>query len=113
MFFKDAARAADMVLQAPKENIKMVNYNVAGRCSPVSAKELEEAIKKHIPDAAITYKPDPAYLAYRANAVKIGYFDDSCARKEWGWKPAYPTVDKVVRAFIEEIRAYPQRYGLS
>ncbi len=41
MYYKDAARAADMVLQAPKENIKMVNYNVAGDPVLVVAKDIE------------------------------------------------------------------------
>jgi threonine 3-dehydrogenase len=109
---KDAARAADMILQAPKENIKMVNYNVAGGASVVSAKEVEQAIKKYIPDAVITYKPNPAVMESMKIASMIKVFDDSYARKEWSWKPVYVTVDQVVSTFIEEMKAHPQRYGM-
>ena len=107
IFFKDAARAADMVLRVPKENIKMVNYNVSGCTSLPSAKEIEQAIKEHIPDAVITYKPDPVIVATFKTYSDIKIFDDSYAQKEWGWKPAYPTISQVVSAFIEEIKAHP------
>ena len=113
IFFKDAARAADMVLHAPKENIKMVNYNVSGDPAFTSANQIELAVKKHIPDAVITYKPDPVVVAnFRANAT-VTTFDDTNARREWGWKPAYPTADSIVSAFIEEMKTHPQRYGLA
>ena len=113
IFFKDAARAADMVLRAPKENITMVNYNVAGDVPPITAKELERAIKRHIPEAAITYKPDPAMMEIFGPFSKIKVWDDSYARKEWDWKPAYPTIDSMVLAFIEEMKAHLDRYGTS
>jgi len=112
IFIRDTARAADMVLQAPKENIKMVNYNVTGSRSVVSAKEVELAIKKHVPGAIITYKPAPAVMAIYKSISAIRVFDDSYAQKEWGWKPACQTIDQMVSAFIEEIKAHPQRYGL-
>jgi threonine 3-dehydrogenase len=113
IFFKDAARAADMVIQAPKENIKMINYNVAGDVPPVTAKDLEQAIKRHIPKAVITYKPDPAMMEIFWPFSKIRVWDDNCARREWGWKPAYPTIDSMVLAFIDEMKAHPDRYGLA
>lgn len=110
MYYKDAARAADMVLQAPKENIQMVNYNVAGVTSIVSAKELEQGIKRHIPDAVITYtsKPRaPHFLSY------VRVWDDTYARKEWGWKPAYLTIDQIVYDFIKEMKSHPECYAIN
>jgi threonine 3-dehydrogenase len=112
IFFRDAARAADMVLHAPREKIKMVNYNVGMDVPPVSAKQLEQAIKRHVPEAVITYKPDPAIMEMFGPFSKIKVWDDSCARREWDWKPDYPTIESMVSAFIEEIRAHPDRYGL-
>jgi threonine 3-dehydrogenase len=107
---RDAARAAYLVLQAPKENIKMVNYNVSGPGPAVSAREIGDAIKKYIPGAAIRYKQGQSdALAHRGHR---GRFDDSYARKEWGWKPEHATVDQIVEAFIKDMRAHPQRYGL-
>ncbi len=111
MFFKDAARAADLVVQAPKENIKMVNYNVGGDTAFTSAKEIELAIRRHIPDAVITYCPDPAFVAQMRGRSHMKSIDDGCARKEWGWMPAYDGIDKIIAAFVEELRAHPRRYG--
>lgn len=110
MFIKDAARAAEMVLQAPKENIKMVNYNIAGVPHPVSPQDIERAIRKFIPDFVITYKPDPAIMKLHQSPATTKIFDDSYAQKEWGWQPSYSTIDHVVSAFIDEMKAHPQRY---
>ncbi|MEE8419010.1 MAG: NAD-dependent epimerase/dehydratase family protein, partial [Dehalococcoidales bacterium] len=41
IYVRDAARAADMVLRAPRENIRMMNYNVAGIPELTRAGELE------------------------------------------------------------------------
>ncbi|MFC1901137.1 NAD-dependent epimerase/dehydratase family protein [Chloroflexota bacterium] len=107
---QDAARAAYGVLHADKESIKMVNYNVTGPNDPVYAKDIEAAIKKIIPEFKVTYPPEQPGPGPRMG--RIGRFDDSCAREEWGWKPEHPTVEQIVEAFIEAMRAHPQRYGL-
>jgi len=44
IYVRDAARAADMVLQASFENIEMANYNVTGIPAVVSTGELETMI---------------------------------------------------------------------
>jgi len=100
LYIKDAVLAADTVAQASSENIKMVNYNVAG--TPViTARELEKAIRKLIPDAVITY-PDKEVPAHILSYIKS--WDDSYARKEWGWKPLYATIDEVVSAYISDFK---------
>jgi nucleoside-diphosphate-sugar epimerase len=51
-----------------------------------SAGELAAEIKKHIPDFTCGFEPD-----YR-QAIADSWprsLDDSAARAEWGWKPAY------------------------
>lgn len=119
IFFKDAARAADIVLQAPKEDIKMMIYNVVGSVSPITPKDVEQSIKRQIPDAHITYKTalDAHIQSYMSQISKkfskIRLWDDSYAQKEWGWKPAYPTVDDMVSAFINEMKAHPDRYDFT
>jgi threonine 3-dehydrogenase len=99
---KDAVRAAHLIMQAPVENIKMINYNVSGCINAISAAEVARAVMKHIPDAEMRFKQDKndenAHKGHRGN------FDDSYARKEWGWKPEHSTVDKIVEYFISEIR---------
>ena len=51
-----------------------------------SAKELENSIKKHIPEFTVSYEPD-----YRQEIADTwpNSIDDSAARNEWGWQPKY------------------------
>jgi nucleoside-diphosphate-sugar epimerase len=111
MYFKDAAICIDLLYQAPKEKIKMVNYNVAGVTPVQTAKELEMTIKKFVPDFQMTYKPDPKVMEFYQN-FHLEVYDDSRAREEWGWKSRYPNFEMVVRDFIEEVRKNPERYGI-
>jgi threonine 3-dehydrogenase len=104
LFVKDAGRAADMVLQAPREKIKMINYNIAGVPVKISAKVLEGEIRKCIPGAAITYKPDPKVMEIQKLHSSIENFDDHYARAEWDWKPEFETVEGVVSAFIHKMK---------
>ena len=104
IYLTDAARAADMVLQAPKEKIKMVNYCVASVPDSVSAKELETILTKRYPKTKVNYNMDPAMRALMGKIGITTRFDDSYARKEWGWNPLYTTaeaiVDKIGRAHV-------------
>lgn len=107
MYFKDAARAIVMLGEAPLENIKMVNYVVAGPAPDPSAKELADLVKSRIPDARIDFKPD---LELQKILDKILLpVDDSIAKKEWGWIPEY-NQERMVDDFLEEMRLHPQRY---
>jgi nucleoside-diphosphate-sugar epimerase len=100
---KDAARAAYQVLEAPKESIRMVNYNVSGPVRTVSAREVAEAIKKFIPEAKITFQKDQNLPG--AHEGHLGRdFDDSYARREWGWQPEHPDVERIVGTFIRDMR---------
>jgi nucleoside-diphosphate-sugar epimerase len=51
-----------------------------------SAGELVAEIKKHIPEFTCEYKPDFRQKIADSWPMSI---DDSVAREEWGWKPAY------------------------
>ena len=110
---RDAARAAYGVLHAPKESIKMVNYNVTGPNDPISAREIEAVIKKYIPGFVVKYPPSQASPSAPRMGMHRGIFDDSYARQEWGWQPEHPTLEQIVEAFIKAMRAHPQRYGLN
>lgn len=111
-YFKDAIRAIEMLFYAPRENIKTVCYNISGVSPAQSAQQLELAIKKLIPDAKITYKPDPVTMEFfHSQTMKV--FDDSRAREEWGYKPIYTNFEKVVEDFIKEVRTNARYYGLA
>jgi len=110
MYFKDAAHAIDLIANAPIETIKTVNYNVAGITPTISAKDIEAVVKRHVPDAKITYVPDPVIMEYY-KTFKIDTFDDSRARQEWGWCPAYPDIDTVLLDFKAELAEHPDWYA--
>jgi len=112
MYFKDAIRATEMLYDAPKEQIKMVCYNISGVSQAETAKELEVAIKKFIPEARTAYKPDPLVMELLESIRNIHVIDDTSARDEWGWEPLYVNFEKLVEDFIQEMRMKPQLYGL-
>ncbi len=109
LYYEDAMRATQMLYDAPKEQIETVCYNVVGVFPSLTAKEVELAIKKFIPEAEFTYKPDPWVMDYYRS---INNFDDSRAREEWGWKPLYADFEKIVADFIKEVRTKPEYYSL-
>ncbi len=110
MYFKDAANAVDAIASAPSDHIKTVNYNVGGITPTTSARDIEQVVRRHVPDAVITYVPDPAIMAYY-KTFTIETFDDSRARKEWGWCPAYPDIDTVLLDFKAELDEHPDWYA--
>jgi len=111
-YFKDAIHATLMLYDAPKEQIKTVSYNISEVSPAPTAKELELTIKKLIPDAKVTYKPDPLVMEfYRNQSMKV--IDDRRAREEWGWKPMYSSLEEIVADFIQEVRTRPKFYGLA
>jgi threonine 3-dehydrogenase len=108
IYVRDAAMAAHRLLEAPKDSIKMVNYNVA----VVSAGELERILTKRYPTTRVTYKVDLSVPALRDRSRILKVFDDSYARKEWGWQPRYSTPEEIIDVFERDIRSHPRRYGL-
>jgi nucleoside-diphosphate-sugar epimerase len=109
IYVTDAARAADMILQAPKDKIKMVNYCVSGIPDALPVNELETALKKRYPKTEITFRASAGGVP--VSAVKK--FDDSYARKEWGWKPLYDTPEAIIEKFEKDLRERPGYFGLA
>jgi nucleoside-diphosphate-sugar epimerase len=85
MAMPDAVQALVGLLDADKERLTQTVYNV-GAFSP-SAGEIASQVRKIYPNAEITYEPDPV----RGKIVDSWPedVDDSAARKDWDWKPAY------------------------
>lgn len=111
IYFRDAARCTNMCYEASKERIKTVNYNISGVTPARTAKELEQVVKKFIPEAKISYKPDSKIMEF-FQTLRMDVIDDSKAREEWNWEPLYPNFEEVVRDFIQEMRQNPKRYGI-
>ena len=110
IYVTDAAKAAVDILDAPKEKIQMMNYNVAGIPPVISARETAAILKKRFPGFKVEYKrsPDP-----RRRVQGMAVFDDSYARREWGWSPVYTTPEGVIERFERDVQEHPRRYGLA
>ncbi len=99
LYYLDAARAAVELAATPTEQVKGISYLVDGPRPTPTAGELAEAVRRHLPDAAITFDPDPKLL--RAGDVRI---DDRYARQEWGWEHRFD-VDDMIVDIIDATRA--------
>ena len=96
----DAARAMIELAAAPKESINTINYLIDGVQPAPSAGEIAEIVKDHIPETRINFQPDPNLLPILEKiAVPI---DDTPARQEWGWEPAYD-YPGIIRDFLDNI----------
>ena len=108
LYFKDAARAIVKLREAPVEDIKTVNYLLAGVTPIATAGELADLVRAKVPGAQVDFKPD---LELQKILDKLLLpLDDSNAQKEWGWKPEYDQ-ERIVDDFLQELRQNPQRYN--
>jgi nucleoside-diphosphate-sugar epimerase len=109
IYVRDAAKAVAMILQAPKDDIAMINYNVAGIQAFITAKELESILKSRFPKTEVTYKSEmqAQSVAYLTRLRPLKAFDDSYARKEWGWKPQYDTPEAIIDIFEQDLKKRP------
>lgn len=111
MYFKDVVQGTEMLYYAPKEKIKTICYNLAAGKQMPTAKDVEMAIKKFVPEAKFTYKPDPVSMEI-LHGRKFKLVDCSRASEEWGWNPQYTDYEKIIEDFINEARTNPELYGL-
>ena len=99
IYMDDAIRATLELMQADPGDIKIrTSYNLQG--VSFSPSELANEIRTTIPDFRITYKPD---FRQKIAASWPDSVDDSCARKDWGWKPAYD-LSEICRDMLEHLR---------
>lgn len=100
LYYKDAAMALKALASADPSRIRTRVYNIAGITPPFSASELVKVIMKRIPEAQLSFKPDPVVVGLLRELGALNISDD-CARQEWGWQLAYP-LDAMVDDFIGE-----------
>ncbi|MBN1855993.1 MAG: NAD-dependent epimerase/dehydratase family protein [Dehalococcoidia bacterium] len=111
IYYKDTAAAFAALSDADMDRIKTINYNIAGVNVSATPRDIEAAVKRLIPDAVISYDPDPVVVQYFAT-LRFDALNDDPARAEWDWQPKFGTVDAIVEDFAKEVRAHPERYPL-
>jgi nucleoside-diphosphate-sugar epimerase len=85
MYMPDCISATIQLMEADGSGLRHHgDYNVAAMS--FTPAELAEAIREHLPEFRITYRPD-----YRQQIAESwpASIDDSQARDEWGWRPKY------------------------
>lgn len=85
MYMPDALRALVQLSAAPRARLRRYVYNIAA-FSP-TAQEIADEVARVAPGAAITFEPDPARQAILDSWPRA--LDDSCARRDWDWRPAW------------------------
>jgi len=108
LYFKDAARALVDLAAAEPARIQTRIYNIAGVSPAFSARELVDIIKKRIPGARLTFKPDPVVVELLRELGTLRINDD-CAKTEWGLQIGYP-LKEMVEDFIGEFEKHRNFY---
>jgi nucleoside-diphosphate-sugar epimerase len=85
MYMPDCIKATIDLAEADLGKLKHHSDFNVGAMS-FSAGELAASIKKHIPEFTCSYEPDFRQAIADSWPMSL---DDSAAREEWGWKPAY------------------------
>ena len=85
MYMDDAINATLQLMDADKESLSIrTSYNISGMS--FSPKEIYQSILAFYPNFEIEYQPD-----FRQQIADSwpNSIDDTVARKDWNWKPAY------------------------
>jgi nucleoside-diphosphate-sugar epimerase len=86
MYMPDAIRAAIGVMEADPDRLTYRNaFNVTAM--QLTPESLAAQIRRHIPDFTIEYDVDP--VRQRIADSWPDRLDDSAARREWDWEPAF------------------------
>lgn len=86
MYMPDCIKGTLDLMDADLSSLEHhADFNMAG--ISFSAGELAASIQKHMPDFTVEYNPDPVKQKI-ADSWPMS-IDDSAARREWGWRPAY------------------------
>ncbi|MEL3911544.1 L-threonine 3-dehydrogenase [Treponema pedis] len=99
MYMPDALMAIHKLLEADAAKLKHRNaFNITAMS--FAPETIAAEIKKHLPKFKISYDVDPVRQAI-ANSWPNS-LDDSCAKKEWGWKPKY-NLETMTKDMLEQL----------
>ena len=101
MYMPDALHAAITLMEADAS--RLVHRNAFNIASMSFAPETIYAeIKKHVPTFEMVYEVDPLKQSIADSWPDC--MDDSCARREWDWKPQYDLAS-MTTDMLEKLRA--------
>ncbi|XP_056282956.1 L-threonine dehydrogenase 2 [Pseudoliparis swirei] len=99
MHISDCHHATIEFMQAPESQLSLRTYNIAAMS--FTPEEVAREIRKHVPHLKVTYKPDLARQKI-ADSWPMR-FDDTNARRDWGWASAFK-LEELVSDILRSIR---------
>ena len=100
IYMPDALNACVELMEAdPSRLVHRNGFNITAMS--FSPEIIYKEIKKHLPDFKMDYKIDPVKESIARSWPNS--LDDSCARDEWGWKPAWQ-LPEMVEDMLEKIQ---------
>jgi nucleoside-diphosphate-sugar epimerase len=100
MYMPDGLNAAIQLMEADPSRLRHRNaFNIAAMS--FDPEILFKEIKKHIPDFQMEYKINPVIQDIAESWPNS--LDDTCAREEWDWKPAY-NLSLMVSDMLEKLK---------
>jgi len=100
MYMPDAIRAMIELMDADASRLRFRNaYNITAMS--ITPAELAAAIRVHIAGFVIDYRVDPVRQAIAESWPRS--LDDSAAREDWGWRPAF-TLAGMVEDMLARLR---------
>lgn len=109
VYVKDVADATSTACEKIR-NLKSRIYNLASLTPSPSAKDIADAVKRHVPGADITFEPDLQTTEIVESWPRD--LDVTRAQNELSWKPRYTSLDVLVGDFVDEVRRHPDMYTI-
>ncbi len=101
IYIKDAVRSLEMLAEAPEEQMNTRIYGVGQIMPAPTATEVVEEVKKHYPQAQISFNPTPSAMKILETIPR--YIKSDLAESEWGWKLGY-SLELMINDFIGEFK---------
>ncbi|MGH8508956.1 MAG: L-threonine 3-dehydrogenase [Gammaproteobacteria bacterium] len=103
MYMPDTLRAIIALMEADPAHLQHRNaFNITAMS--ITPAELAQAIRRHVPEFVIDYAVDPVRQAIADSWPRS--LDDSAARAEWGWAPAYD-LEAMTADMLERLSEQP------
>lgn len=100
LYVNDAVDAIVRIRDADRARLTQCVYNVYGFTA--SARELVDAVLRHVPGAQVRFEPDEKVTASMKTLPAV--LDDRPARADWGWSMRFG-LDDAVRDFVAQVAA--------
>jgi nucleoside-diphosphate-sugar epimerase len=101
IYIKDAARSMIELKMADEKKLRQRVYNVHGFMATLS--EAAEQIRRHIPNAQLTFDWDRSEAMHTANRGVSYEMDNTSAFEDFGYQPQFE-LEQMVGDFIKEVR---------